>query len=286
VQASARSSSAAYTLQRTDTRRELFSTRFFACQRGGLDSVNTLTTKKLAVWLCLAFLSGFAGCGGRQISGPSFDVPSLLGKKMDEVRTILSTPTTTAMPNGPGESAEMGSQSFKHDDQILTVTYKKSNMRVTSFQIGTEGDALVRKEDKKNDFLVVGNLKADDPRYSVEFVESAGKPFEYTGVKIIPTPVTHTVILRVTGSSHLVEISYAVGGGATSEPILTIPPWETTISAPDGTSLFLRAAASRQTAATLGTGQEFKVTAEIIVDGKVVRQQTSPISRAQVDYEL
>ena len=249
--------------------------------------MNPLTTsKKLIVLTCLVVLLGLAGCGSRQDLAPAFDVPALLGKKMDEVRTILSTPATTAGPDGPAQSAEMGSQSFKRDDQILTVTYKKSNNRVTSFQLGTEGDALVRKEDKKNDFLVVGNLKADDARYSVEFVESAGKPFEYTGVKVIPAPVTHTVILRVTGSSHLVEISYSAGGAATTEPILTIPPWETTISAPDGTFLSLRAVASRQTAATLEMGQEFKVTAQILVDGKVVKEQTSPITRAQVDFEL
>jgi hypothetical protein len=117
-------------------------------------------------------------------------------------------------------------------------------------------------------------------------VEAAGKPLEYTGIKVIPAPVTHTVIFRVTGSPHFVEISHSAGGGAMSEPILTIPPWETTISAPDGTYLFLRAATTRQTAATLGTGQDFKVTAEIIVDGKVVKQQTSPLTRAQVDFEL
>jgi hypothetical protein len=243
-----------------------------------------ITWKRLVLSLCLATLFACAGCGKRQGSSPAFDVPSLLGKDMDQVKASLSTPATTAT-RGSAESAETGSQAFRRDDQILTVTYKKSNKRITSFQIGTEGDSLVLKEDKKNELLDLGRLKADDPRYSLEFVEAAAKPFSYIGVKVIPAPVTHNVTLRVTGSPHLVEISYS-SGGAISEPTLTIPPWETTLSAPDGTRLFLRAAASRQTAATLALGREFKVTAEIIVDGKVVRQQTSPITRAQVDYEL
>lgn len=113
-----------------------------------------------------------------------FDVPTLVGKNIDEVRTELGTPTDKdAEPTA--QQMQFGTtewyNSFDKDGRSLLVTFNPSTRQITDFFISATNDAT-----NTQSLLAVGNLTENDPRYSVEFVKALQNPSEYTGVKVVP----------------------------------------------------------------------------------------------------
>lgn len=160
--------------------------------------------KKIAIGVgrlivLIVVIAAIAGCGGQKQtttqSSPTvaqqaqfvFDVPSLVGKNLDEVKAALSSyqkktlePTEEQIKAGI-KDWEM---EFEKDGKSLLVTYEISTKKIKDFFIST--DDISGKTKDKVHLSALGNLKEGDSRYRVEFVKAFADPAYFTGVKIIP----------------------------------------------------------------------------------------------------
>lgn len=106
-----------------------------------------------------------------------FDVPSLLGKNVDQIKAVLGNPVSDAEPTKQQLSVGVSEwdKEFQKDGQSLLVTYNPKTRQVIDFFIsGTS----------KTDVLIIGNLKDGDSKYSIDYVKSLKNPAEITGVKV------------------------------------------------------------------------------------------------------
>lgn len=110
-----------------------------------------------------------------------FDIPGLLGKNIDEIRKILGQPLDKDMTEPTAEQSMGGSgewdNTFKKDGQELLVTFNFKTRTVIDYFLSG---------DNKTKLLQVGNLKENDPRYTIEPVKQLNKPTAITGIKIVP----------------------------------------------------------------------------------------------------
>lgn len=107
----------------------------------------------------------------------SFDIPTLIGKNIDEVTKTLGKPSESSEPTTKQQAVgiDEGNKSFTKDDNTLLVTYKvKSKVIVDFFIDGSD----------KNKQLAIGNLQENNDKYNVEFVKNVTNPNEILGVKI------------------------------------------------------------------------------------------------------
>jgi len=109
-----------------------------------------------------------------------FDVPSLIGKSIDEVRQVLGSPQDTEIEPSQ-QQLNLGVtewyNGFTSDGQDLMVTYNPRTRKVIDlFLAGSDRDTLMQ----------LGNLGADSPAYRVESVKALREPSQITGLKIIP----------------------------------------------------------------------------------------------------
>ena len=114
-----------------------------------------------------------------------FDIPSIVGKNLDEIITVLGkpegqNPTALQIQQGIREWEKI----FKKEGKELLVTYIISNGKIVDFFIPTDNTSGITK-DKKH-LLVIGNLNENDPNYRIEFVKAIKEPTSFTGIKIIP----------------------------------------------------------------------------------------------------
>jgi hypothetical protein len=137
------------------------------------------------VFLCVSFLF-LAGCGGKPLPDPAFDVPSLVGKDIKGVEQTLGVPSEYTPPDSiqrPDNIREWD-KSWEHDKHTLLVTYDLVTGKVIDFFIGTDDPSGA--SDDQDRLLALGNLQRGDLRYRVEFVPAMGHPDKYTGVKVVP----------------------------------------------------------------------------------------------------
>lgn len=107
----------------------------------------------------------------------SFDVPSLIGKNIDEVKAILGKPTDYTAPTKQQLAlSSIWDMGYTKDDVNLLITYSPKNKIITDFFIDGSD---------KNKLLTQGNLQENNDNYKVEFVKNVMKPDEITGVKIM-----------------------------------------------------------------------------------------------------
>ncbi len=107
----------------------------------------------------------------------AFDVPALIGKTIEQVQTNLGP----VEDSGPGD--DDGEMSWSKSKGALLVHYDTSSRLTTSFFVNDQyGQPLT----DKNQFLAMGNLRENDPRYTLEFVPLAGSMTEWMGVRVIP----------------------------------------------------------------------------------------------------
>ena len=125
--------------------------------------------------------------GGQQQNKYAFDVPSLIGKNIDEIRVILGTPVDKEMEPTTLQ-LEMGtkewSNSFNKDNEELLITYHPVERTVIDFFISKNGK--VGSSEDKEELLRVGNLKENNSKYEIEFVKNLRDSSTFTGVKITP----------------------------------------------------------------------------------------------------
>ena len=201
-----------------------------------------------------------AGCHSRS-SGPLWDVPALVGQPIDRVEQTIGSP-----PSAAGAVAALQQSTWKRGDSTLSATWKPANKRVTSWTLMSRDDAHAVSEEERNVLLLPGQLKENDPRYSLDWIEAAERPLFYTGVRVVPAPRNHLVVLRLSGSPSLVQVSYTISGAqAKTDTTLTIAPWEETFTLPDDSQIALSAIFLQAT----GAGKnDMKI--EIVADGKTV----------------
>ena len=214
--------------------------------------------------LCVLILA--SGCR-RAPAPPPFDVPALIGLPMDALTRKLGAPT----------SQQPTQKTWARPGATLAATYKPLSGRVTELTL--TGKEAVRDGEQK-ELLQTGQLKPDDARYSVDYLESPDETLKYNGVRIVPAPRTYQVQVRVSGPPDMLQISYAMSGATPSaETFITFAPWDKTATLPDNAQIQLSARTTRDQIA------QTPILAEIVVDGKVVA--TSKVSVvASCSWEL
>lgn len=112
----------------------------------------------------------------------AFDVPTLIGKNVDQIIETLGTPTDNTEPTT--QQKELGTKEW-------TKTYTKDNASLLiTYDIGTRNVADLFISPKSADasaeeILALGNLSQKDDRYVVELVKVMNDDSKYTGVKVI-----------------------------------------------------------------------------------------------------
>lgn len=130
-----------------------------------------------------------------QTSQPTFDVPALLGKNIDEIRKILGKPTgkNIEAPKdildkqkllGGSYVMQTWDNTFESNGLGINVEFYIKNRSVKEFFIEANDPSGVTKD--KQRLLLIGNLNEKDPRYSVEFVKAKVDPTSFTGITISP----------------------------------------------------------------------------------------------------
>lgn len=119
-----------------------------------------------------------------------FDISSLVGKDIDEIRNQLGKPTDGNQMEPTKQQQKIGLDmwynSFKvtGNDRELLVTFNPKTRKVIDFFLPTgEKDMLGTNKDI---LLQEGNLSKDASNYSIEFVKSLQTPSSFTGVKVTP----------------------------------------------------------------------------------------------------
>jgi hypothetical protein len=225
----------------------------------------------LALCLLAALLSGCA----KRNTAPAWNVPSLLGQNGDALSKQLG-----AHRNQSTLDATRTQRTWIRDGQSLQVEWKNSSKRVTSFTLMSRDDANAVREEEKTQLLAPGQLQENDPRYTLEYIEAKERPLFYTGVKVIPAPRNHNVVLRVTATQSMLQVTTQISGQ--TESVLTIPPWEKTLSLPDDAQIGLAVRLQKN----LTDAPQVPMKAEIVVDGKVVASAASGGPPIQCGWEI
>ncbi|MBN1588015.1 MAG: hypothetical protein JW888_00705 [Pirellulales bacterium] len=113
---------------------------------------------------------------------PVYDVPSLIGKTIDEIRSTLGKPLDSEIE--PSElqldtGVDQWENVFEKNGCQLLVTFDPRTRKVVDFFL--EGN-------KQESVLRIGQLSADATDYRIEYVKAIRDPSAITGVKAIPTP--------------------------------------------------------------------------------------------------
>ncbi|HEX8551383.1 MAG TPA: hypothetical protein VF681_07480 [Abditibacteriaceae bacterium] len=222
-----------------------------------------------------------SGCGRKAPAGPIFDISALVGSKFEGVVKVLGEAETAAVESA---GAETKRAQFKKNDAVLAVEYLQRNGRVVSFTLSPNASV---KDEEKAQLLKLGNLKESDPRYRIEYVEDANQVFRFAGVRVIPAPVRHEVVLRIVGTG-MVAARYTAPNGENGtvpgETFYTIPPWDIKFTAETGTVVGIEAGPATALRNGVPTGKS-EAEVQILVDGKIVQQKKS-IGVAEVEAEL
>lgn len=139
----------------------------------------------LASYLLLALLAGCNSQAKPTHTKPTLivDIPSLIGKSYKQIQGKLGKPTENTKPTDAARKAGIWSNSWWFDNGLLAVEYRLDNYKVINFFLATSESAYGTKN--KTSLLKAGNLKENDPRYTLQFVKAKNTTDEYTGIFII-----------------------------------------------------------------------------------------------------
>lgn len=108
----------------------------------------------------------------------AFDVPSLVGKDIHEIRVVLGTPTWDVEPTPLQieSGTKEWNKNYERKGITLSITY--------SIATGKVIELFVEKQSENaSDILAAGNLSQNDSRYSVELIKSVNAS-GYTGAVV------------------------------------------------------------------------------------------------------
>ena len=115
-----------------------------------------------------------------------YDVPSLIGKNIDEIRRVLGKPSdkeiepTKLQMKMKFDSWDNG---FEKDGRTLLVTFNPQNRQIVDFFIETTDPSGSTSD--YSDLLQICNVTNDNPKYSIEPVPAIKDKTKYTGIKIV-----------------------------------------------------------------------------------------------------
>lgn len=114
----------------------------------------------------------------------TFDVPSLIGKNIDEIKNILGAPVNDIEPSKM--QLEYGvdewDKTFKKNGFELLVTYNPTTKKIIDFFIPTNDPS--GSTTNTDNLLIIGNLKRNSTNYKIENVKTIKDPSLFTGIKI------------------------------------------------------------------------------------------------------
>ena len=116
-----------------------------------------------------------------QVAKPNyvFDLPTLVGKNIDEVRAVLGKPMD-AQPEPTKQQIELGGDEwfngYEKDGGELTITFQATSRKITDFFLGGKS---------RNTLMQQGNLQENQNTYRIEEVKALTGG-GITGIKIIP----------------------------------------------------------------------------------------------------
>jgi hypothetical protein len=116
----------------------------------------------------------------------AFDIPALLGKNIDQLKTTLGVPSKDTEPTKQQANAgiDQWDKTWVKDGEELMVTYDVKTRKIVSFFIDTTDPSGLTID--KEYLEAVGNIKTGQETYDVEFVEAINNPGKYTGIKVTP----------------------------------------------------------------------------------------------------
>lgn len=208
----------------------------------------------------------------------------MINQPIEVAKQKLGAPQQEELPPATGNSTAIPSptaqSTWKSGDTTLTATWKTGNKRVTAWTI-MRPDADAVREEEKAVLLKPGRLQENDTRYSVDWLEAPERPLFYSGARIVPIPKNHAVILRITGGSALLDVSYQITGGQNeAETFMTIAPWEKRVTLPDDAQIQIKVRTLKS------AGGSTAIKAEILSDGKVAASANSNGTGIQCQLEL
>jgi len=115
-----------------------------------------------------------------------YDVPSLIGKNIDEIRKILGKPSDKEIePTKLQMKMKFDSwdNSFEKDGRTLLVTFNPQNRQVVDFFIETTDPSGSTSD--YSDLLQICNVTNNNSKYSIEPVPTIKDNTKYTGIKIV-----------------------------------------------------------------------------------------------------
>ena len=107
----------------------------------------------------------------------AYDVPSLIGKKIEKVRATLGPLEDKGL-----DDEDNGKMSWSNKRGGLLVYYDISTRETTEFFVSAQNSEPLPKDK----LLQMGNLRENDPRYSIEFAMLPGDPTNWMGVVVKP----------------------------------------------------------------------------------------------------
>ena len=115
----------------------------------------------------------------RAKANAAYDVPSLIGKKIEQVHATLGPLEDPDLEQNDDDDGKM---SWANRKGGLLVDYDVSTRQVTGFFVNHQyGEAL-----PKDKLLEMGKLRENDPRYTLNFVISPGDTTKWMGVEVKP----------------------------------------------------------------------------------------------------
>ncbi len=247
---------------------------------------------RLALCLLLACLTA-GGC--KREAPPAFDLPTAMGADFHADIDALSSHLGPPQSQSTSDNG-LPTRTWQKDGATLTATYKATSKRVVSLSVIARQDAVAVSDEGKFKLLQAAALPENEGSggYSVEWIEARDRPTYNVGFRIVPSPRTHKVALRISGTNALLTISFQPSTTAQSNPggssnagsgapFMTLPPWQTTLEAvPDDAKVVLQSRIFKN----MDPSGQFSMRAQIEVDGKLVRDQESKGLPLSVDYEL
>lgn len=116
----------------------------------------------------------------------AYDVPSLVGLSLAEIREKLGTPSYDTEPTERQLSLggiDTWEKSWDLGEYSLMATYDFKTKKVVDLFFGADTDAAFEQFKDTANILAAGGLSTSDPKYSVEFVKAKNAP-GYTGAII------------------------------------------------------------------------------------------------------
>lgn len=119
-----------------------------------------------------------------------FDLESLYGKNIDEVRAILGEPIDGELtdPSGEqiGKANDMWDNTFEKGEYVLLVTFNAKTREVVDFFTFTDDPAGLTKDLKSLEGLELRLNVKDSPNFIVEPYKALHDPSSYTGIVATP----------------------------------------------------------------------------------------------------